>query len=244
MLATHSDISQRSAAIAAGISIVIMAVTAGFSFGYVLSSTLVPGDATATAARIMDGEISFRAGIYGWIIILICDVIAAWALYVVFKHVNQSLSLLTAWFRLVYAALLGVSLLSFVFVLLLNSGADYLNAFNLEQLQSLMMLFLNAFQGMWQIGLVIFGCHLLLLGYLVYVSGSVPRVIGFLILIAAMGYLIVNSGHLLLPDHKAVIELIDLVFVLPMIVGELGLGLWLLFKGGKDSGLETVRNSS
>lgn len=240
MQATHSDISQRSAAVAAGISIVIMAVTAGFSFGYVLSSVLVPGDAAATAARLMDGEISFRASVYGWIIILICDVIAAWALYVLFKQVNQSLSLLAAWFRLVYAALLGVSLFSFVFVLLLNSGADYLNAFDLEQLQSLMLLFLNAFEGMWQIGLVIFGCHLLLLGYLVYVSGYVPRVIGFLILIAALGYLIVNSGYLLLPGYEAVIDMIDLVFVLPMIVGELGLGLWLLFKGGKDMSLETV----
>lgn len=230
-----NDVSQRTAAIAAGISIVLMAVVAGFSFGFVLDSLVVSGDAAATAANILASETLFRAGLFGWIVILILDVIVAWALYVILKRANTSLSLLAAWFRLVYAALLGVSLLSFVIVLLLISGADYLKVFEADQLQALVLLFINAFDGMWRIGLVVFGCHLLLLGYLVYQSGYIPKIIGFLLLIASLGYLIDNLGTLLLPDYTDYIATINLVFMLPMIVGEVGLGLWLLIKGGKDA---------
>ena len=146
-------VSQRTAAIAAGISIVLMAVVAGFSFGFVLDSLVVSGDAAATAANILASETLFRVGVFGWIVILILDVIVAWALYVVLKRANKSLSLLAAWFRLVYAALLGVSLLSFVIVLLLISGADYLKVFEADQLQALVLLFINAFDGMWRIGI-------------------------------------------------------------------------------------------
>ncbi len=239
-----NDVSQRTAAIAAGISIVLMAVVAGFSFGFVLDSLVVSGDAAATAANILASETLFRVGVFGWIVILILDVIVAWALYVVLKRANKSLSLLTAWFRLVYAALLGVSLLSFVIVLLLISGADYLKVFEADQLQALVLLFINAFDGMWRIGLVVFGCHLLLLGYLVYQSGYIPKVIGFLLIIASLGYLIDNLGTLLLPDYTDYTEMINLVFMLPMIVGEVGLGLWLLIKGGKDADPEAVRGTA
>ncbi len=239
-----NDVSQRTAAIAAGISIVLMAVVAGFSFGFVLDSLVVSGDAAATAANILASETLFRVGVFGWIVILILDVIVAWALYVVLKRANKSLSLLTAWFRLVYAALLGVSLLSFVIVLLLISGADYLKVFEADQLQALVLLFINAFDGMWRIGLVVFGCHLLLLGYLVYQSGYIPKVIGFLLIIASLGYLIDNLGTLLLPDYTDYTEMISLVFMLPMIVGEVGLGLWLLIKGGKDTGADAERDTA
>lgn len=244
MSSNVADLSQRKSAIIAGLAIVIMAVTAGFSFGFVLDSLVVPGDAAETAANLMTSQTLFRVGVFGWIVILILDVVVAWALYLVFKPINKSLSLLTAWFRLVYAAILGVALLSFVIVLLLISGADYLNVFDADQLQALVLLFLNAFDGMWRIGLVIFGCHLLLLGYLVYQSGYIPKVIGFLLIIAALGYALVNLGYLLAPAYESVIETIDLVFALPMIVGELGLGLWLLIKGGKDADQNAMRDTA
>ena len=234
-----NDVSRRKAALAAGISIVVMAVVAGFSFGFVLDSLVVSGDAATTVANILASETLFRAGVFGWIVILILDVIVAWALYVVLKGANKSLSLLAAWFRLVYAAILGVSLLSFVLVLLLVSGADYLKAFEPDQLAALVLLFLNAFYGIWGIGLVIFGCHLLLLGYLVFKSDYIPKILGVLLVIASFGYLIVSLGNLLLPTYEAYIEMIELVFTLPMIIGELGLGLWLLFKGGKESVIES-----
>ncbi len=168
MTKTIADVSQRKAAIVAGISIILMAVTAGFAYGYVFNSLIVPGDAAATTTNLKTSEKLFRAGVFGWLVILILDVVVAWGLYVFLKEANSSLSLLTAWLRLTYAAILGAGLLSLAAVLLLLGGADYLDVFEADQVYALVMLFLNAFDGIWNIGLVVFGCHLLLLGYLVF----------------------------------------------------------------------------
>ena len=124
MTNSTADISQRKAAVTTGISIMLMAIIAGFSFGFVFDSMIAPGDAITTATNIAASESLFRTGVLGWLLILILDVIVAWGLYIVLKAANKSLSLLTAWFRLVYAGFLGIGLLSFVVVLLLLNGAD------------------------------------------------------------------------------------------------------------------------
>jgi hypothetical protein len=132
-----------------------------------------------------------------------------------------------AWFRVVYAAILAIVLLNFVIALQLLSGADYLTVFETGQLQAQMMLFLNAFDYGWQIGLAIFGLHLLLLGYLVYKSGGyIPKILGVLLVIASFGYLIDSSGKLLSPTYDANIALFTFI-------GEVLLPFWLLIKGAR-----------
>ena len=80
---------------------------------------------------------------------------------------------------------------------------------------------------------MVFGCHLFLLGYLVFKSGFIPRFLGILLIIASIGYLISNIGILLLSNYEDYKTAIDLIFIAPMIGGEMGLAFWLLFKGGK-----------
>ena len=117
-----SDVSQRQAAIVAGVSIIIMAVAAVVATDLALGRLVVPGDAAATFQNIRSSEMLFRTGIFSWIIILVCDVLAAWGLYVFFKPVNKSLSLLSGWLRLVYAAILGAALVHLIHALLLVRG--------------------------------------------------------------------------------------------------------------------------
>jgi len=233
-----AEISQRRAALVAGLGIVALAIVAGFAYGFVFQSFVVPGDATATANNIKASEMLFRIGFFSWLAILILDVLVAWALYIFLKPVHKSLSLLAAWLRLVYTAILGTALLNFVIVSLLLSGTDYLSVFKTDQLNALALLFLSAFDAIFSIGLVIFGLHLLTLGYLVSKSGYIPKILGILLLIASLGYLITSSASLLLPNYKAIAELI---FVAPMIIGELGFGLWLIVKGGKDAQNEILK---
>jgi len=174
--------------------------------------------------------------------VLICDVLAAWALHVFLKQVNENLSLLTAWLRLVYSAILGIALLNFVFVLLLLNDANYLSVFETSQLNALVTFFLNAFNSIWSIGLVVFGCHLYVLGYLVFKSGYVPKIFGSLLIIASLCYITSNFANLLLPNYEKYKATVELFISLPMIVGELGFGLWLLFKGGIASEGESDSN--
>ncbi len=112
MTARIADMSQRKAAIVAGFGYLITIIPAFFVYFFVFPSLIVPGDAATTANNIMASEGLFRTGIVSWLIVLTCDVVAAWALYVFFKQANKSLSLLAAWFRLMHAAIFGITLLS------------------------------------------------------------------------------------------------------------------------------------
>lgn len=230
-----SNVSQRTAALVAGFSIVIMAVLAGYAYGYILQSLIVPNNPKLSANNIKSSMTLFRVGICSFLVIVICDILAAWGIHISLKHVNESLSLLSAWFRLVYSGILAIALLNFTFVVLLLNDADYLSVFETNQLNAWVIFFLKGFNNIWSIGLVIFGCHLMVLGYLVVRSGFIPKIFGVLLIIAALCYIISNFANLLLHDYEKYKSTVELFTSLPMIVGELGFGLWLLFKGGIES---------
>lgn len=230
------EVSPRRAAIVAGLALLIMTVLAIFLNP---SSLVVPGDAAASANKIAANELLFRASVCAFMIVAILDVMVAWALYVFLKQVNRDLSLLTAWFRLVYAAILWTALASLLGVLLLSGGASYLTVFETDQLHALAMLLLNAFSYGWSIGLVFFGLHLLLLGYLVFkldYSGYIPRILGVLLVVASLGYLIDGFGMLLLPSY-------DVSIALFTFFGELLLMLWLLWGGARGFGRKLVEQT-
>jgi len=228
-----ADISLRQAAIVAGLGLLIMILPAIFMNFLVLESLIVLGDAAETANNIMANELQFRIGICSFIIVIILDVLVAWALYVFLKPVNKSLSLLAAWFRLLYTAVFGFALLNLVTVLRLLSDADYLTVFGTDQLHAQVMLSLNSFSDGWAIGYVcFFSLHLFVLGYLVYKSGYIPRILGVLLIIGGFGYLIDTFALLLLPNYESY-EAIFSLLIIPTALGEVLLALWLLIKGVK-----------
>lgn len=221
-----SDISSRKAALIAGFGLLIMTVFYLSADFFVMQNLIVKGDATTTAKNIIENGMLFRWGICSLLIVLICDVIVAWAFYIFLKPVNKNLSLLSAWLRLIYAAILGIALANFVNVLTLLSDTNYMAVYEADQLHALMMLFLNAFNDVWALGLIVFGFHLFILGYLVFKSDYIPKILGVLLLVAGLGYLIDYFCKLLFPD-------IDLAISMIVGWGELIFMFWLLWKGGK-----------
>lgn len=170
----------------------------------------------------------FKAEIFGWVIILISDILVAWAFYIFMKPIHKNLSLLGAWFRFTYTAILGIAILNLLFVLHLSNSLSIS-----DQLQAQVMLYLAAFDSIWSIGLVVFGGHLLIVGYVALKSNSIPKIISILLLIAGIGYIIIHLSKTFLPQYDGVISTLNLIFTVPMIAGELGFGLWLLYRGGK-----------
>ncbi|WP_416827938.1 DUF4386 domain-containing protein [Ectobacillus polymachus] len=221
---------QRKSALIAGISLIIMTLAAFFSYGFVHGSLVVQGDASATFHNIKSSNMLFKAEILGWVIILITDIIVAWAFYIFLKPINKNLSLLGAWLRLTYATILGIAILNLIFVLLLSKNTALLN---IDQLQAHMMLFLEAFESIWSIGLIIFGGHLMIVGYLAFKSDKIPKAISTLLLLASIGYIVINLCNAFLSQYDAAISILKIVFTIPMIAGELGFGIWLLIRGGK-----------
>ena len=216
----------RQAALVSGIGLLIMAVTAPFAEFFVYAKLIVSGDISQTVQNIQGNRGLFLTGIFAFLIVFICDVIVAWALYVLLIPVNQSLSLLTAWFRLVYTAiaLFGLTKLAVIFRLL--SSSDYQSTIGTDPLHAQIQLLLSSFRYEWGLGLILFGIHLCLLGYLVYRSGFIPRTLGVLLAIAGLGWVIYELGPYFFPDA-------DIGFLFITFFAELIFMGWLLVRGWK-----------
>jgi len=226
-----ADMSLRKAARVAGLAYLIIFILGGFTNFIARDNLIVAGDAATTASNIMASESLFRMGIAGGVIVLAADAVVAWALYIFLKPVNKSLSLLAAWFRLLFVAIAGINLLNLLIVLLLLSGADYLTVFETGQLQAQVMLFLGAHEFGINISWVFFGLHILVLGYLIFKSDYIPQILGVLLIVASLGYFINSFASFLSPTY-ADNEANLLVVAVPAIIAELSLTLWLLIKGG------------
>lgn len=225
-------ISPRQAAIIAGIAMLVIAGCAAFAVGFVNSRLIVQDDAGATASNILNSLALFRSDIFAWLVILVSDIIISWALYGFLQQVDRSAALLGAWFRLIYCAILGAALLNLVYVLLLLSGG-HTPAVQSDQLNAQVMLLIEAFHKMWSLGLIVFGLHLLVIGQLVLQSGFIPKILGILLLIAAVSYIAVHALHVFFPQVEQTTAIIENILSLPMALGELAFGLWLLLKGGR-----------
>jgi hypothetical protein len=224
-------VSPRTAARIAGWGILAMALIAPFSEFYVRQRLVVPDDATATATNIATQETLMRFGILGFVGIVVLDVVVAWALYVLFEPVNKSVSVLMGWFRLAYAAIFGYAVINLLNALQLVSDAGYLTAFAPGQRHAQMMVSLKSFDSAWAVALVLFGIHLVLVGYLAHTSGYMPRFLGILLAIAGLGYLVDSLIVFIEPDYSATAALFTFV-------GEVVFMLWLLIKGAKVPDIE------
>jgi hypothetical protein len=213
----------------AGILILIMSPFAVFSMMYVPSSIIVPGDAWATASNIMASEVLFRLGIVSDSVVFLLEIVIVVMLYVLLKPVNKTLSLVAAFSRLAMTVIQGINLLNNITALLLLSGADYLTVFEAGQLNSLVLLFLNTHEYVAHIWGLFFSLHLFFLGYLVYKSGYIPRILGIVLVIASVSYLIQSWGNILLPKYEEILAWIGFLSII-----EIAFPIWLVIRGVKD----------
>ncbi|GAA5051338.1 hypothetical protein HNP84_006479 [Thermocatellispora tengchongensis] len=206
------------AALVAGLALLGMAVLAGLANFGVVENLVTAGDAEQTARDIRASEGLFRLGVAGLLLVAILDVVAAWALMVFFRPAHEGLATLTAWLRAVYAAVFAVAIAQLAGVPALLGAAGH------PQAPAEALLKITAFHDIWDAGLTLFGLHLALLGYLAYISGYVPRLLGVLVAFAGLGYLVDSLGTFLVPGYA--LEAAVFTFV-----GEVALMVWLLAKG-------------
>ncbi len=234
---THLEKEQsylrKSSLTTGGLSLIIMAFAVFFSYSLVLGGLVVQGDASTTLNNIMSSNAFFNAGILGWLIILICDIVVAWGFYIFLRPLNKDLSLLGAWLRLIYASILGIAILSLIIVSIVTNSQDYFSLFETNQLQAIVMILLETFKTTWSVGLIIFGGHLMIVGYLAFKSDTIPKVVSILLLIASISYIIIHLCYTFLPQYDRITIILESILSVPMTLGELGFGIWLLFKRRK-----------
>jgi hypothetical protein len=214
----------RQAALVAGFAYLLNPVSyAEFS---IYPKLVIPSNIEQTVQNIVAHGDLFLIAIFCYLTSFIGDVVIAWALYILLVPVNRSVSLLTAWFQLVYAAIAFFGLLNLVAVYRILNTPDYLTVFGSGQVHVQVMLLLHSFRYDWSMALVLFGIHLVLLGYLIYRSGYIPRVLGILLVINGFGWVIDSLRPYVFPNAH-------LGFIFITFFGELFFMLWLLARGWK-----------
>ena len=220
--------SPRTLARVAGLLYLVIFVCALFSELVVRQRLIEPGDAAATAEAIAGSEGLFRVGFLADLVAFSADVATGILIYVLLRPVSRTLALLATGFRLVQSAVLGMNLLNQLMAIVILDDAADLSAFDQGQIEDLVLLSMNAHTYGYLIALVFFAFHLLIIGYLVWRSGFLPRTLGALLALAGVGYLVDSLMFFLIPGYEGAASPLVLA---PAIVAEAGLILWLLIKG-------------
>ena len=128
------------------------------------------GNAHVTAKNILASEYWYRFGFISELLMLVCDVGVATILYILLNDTSKNLSLLSFAFRLTSITILSITALSHYAAISFLSNQDYLNAFNTDQLDAFALFSIKMHGVGYNICLLFFGIHLLLLGYLLYIA--------------------------------------------------------------------------
>jgi hypothetical protein len=189
---------------------------------FLIKGLVVSGDAAATANNILAHERLFRCvavGLIGTALYIAVTVL----FYGLFKPVNKTVSLLAAFFSLVGCTIQAFGSLFQVAPLVVLEGSPYLSVFKVDQLQAVALMSIKLNVQAAYIYLVFFGLFNLLIGYLIFKSTFLPRILGVLMALAGLGWLTFLSPSL----ANYLLTYIEVVGV----IAEASLMLWLLVKG-------------
>ncbi|MEQ1676424.1 MAG: DUF4386 domain-containing protein [Chitinophagaceae bacterium] len=214
----------------AGLLYLIMIITGGFAEAFVRGGLTVDGDPAATARNILESETMYRLGFVADLTCLISTTFLSLIFYYLFKPVNKFISSLALLFSVLASAVMAANLIHQFAPLLLLHKTAYQQAFTIEQLQTQSLFFLNLQSQGYNISLLLFAFYFPLIGWLVYKSNFLPRVLGIIYTLAGVGYLVNSLAWFLSPQTAG--QLFPYV-LLPAFIGETSMSMWLIFKGVK-----------
>lgn len=211
-----------------GVLYLIIIVSGIFSELFIRDKLIVFGDPTATANNIIASQFLWRLGIFGDLLMHVCDIPLMVIFYLLLRPVNKDLAFIAVLFNLVQTAVMVAYKLNLFHALFLLGSADYLKVLDPHLLHTLAYISIKEDGYGFGIGLIFFGFECLILGYLIIRSAYLPKIIGFMIQIAGLCYLINSFALILVPTFA---DLISPAILIPSFIGELSFCLWLLFKG-------------
>jgi Domain of unknown function (DUF4386) len=214
--------SPRPNARAIGVVYLLYFLTAFFG-AYLMKGLVVFGDAATTANNILAHESLYRSGFAVGLIANTIYIAMTALFYGLFEPVNRRISLLAAFFGLVGCAIQIFSGVLQLAPLVILGDSQLLNAFRVEQLQAAALLCLKLYSQAFSVALVLFALYDLLIGYLIFRSTFLPRILGVLLMLAGVGWLTFVWPPLATAVSSYVVPLGGLA--------ELLLMLWLLVKG-------------
>lgn len=209
----------------AGVFYLAIIVLGLFGETLVRNTLIAVGDPSTTLANIQAAPGLWRAGIGGDLLMHVLDVPVIVVLYLLLKPVNAPLALLATLFNIVQTAVLAANKLTLLLPALIATqpaGPDTPGLVVLAQLA----IQLHGYG--FGIGLIFFGMACLVRAYLIVQSGYFPKAIGLLLGLAGLCYLINSAALLLAP---ALAAMLFPAIMMPPLVGELALCLWMMVRG-------------
>jgi hypothetical protein len=227
MIASIENNPQRYARMA-GVLYLAIIFLGLFGEMYARGTLVVSGDAAATSAAILASPLLWRAGIAGDLLMHVFDLPAMVVLYYLLRPVSRSLALFATLANGVQTAVLVANKMTLLIPLFLLESSRYVTAFSPEQAHAAAYIAINAHGYGFGIGLIFFGVACLVRGYLIFMTGYLPKTLGVLMAMAGLSYLLNSFALLLAPKFAA--AMFPWV-MLPSLLGELALTLWLIVKG-------------
>ncbi len=203
------NMNNRTLSIITGISYLIIFFAAIFANFFALESII-----QAPIETVKNNDLIVRIGIIAFLITVVFDVVVAWALKELYR--NHPITVLSTYFRLMHAAIMGVAI--FALPLALK-----------ESTQDDILLQVDMFNYIWLIGLFFFGIHLILLSKI----AIVPKFIKVFLALAGVMYVVDTVAHFSLSNYSDFASVFLILVAIPSIFGEMSFALWLLIKGGK-----------
>lgn len=219
----------------AGVVFIVAIVTGAFGEAFAPSYFVASGDANATAHNITSSEGLFRLGFLGYTAEAITDVTLTFLLYVLLRPVHANLAFLAVLFRLMATATFAFAEVFYFAPTLVLSGKGYLNSFSADQLHTLGLLSLNVSGAAGNLYNVHYGIASMILGYLMVRSRFIPRVLGALWVLGGLAFVAGSVMWIFDWPGRA-------FYPLPMIIGLLALGVWLLLRGVDEATWSAAAN--
>ncbi len=215
----------------AGLLYFLLALSAPWGLMYVPGKLIVGGNATATADNLRASEGLMRLGIASELVHQLIAVFLLLELYKLFKPVDAGLSRqLVVLGSLLSVPIMFVNVLNDVAALYLVSGSETLSAFTRPQLDSLAYLFVYLHGKGIIVASVFWGLWLFPFALLVFRSRFIPRIFGYLLMVAGGAYLLDSFVTLVVPRYA---ELTGQI-AMPLAIAEVPIIFWLLIWGAKS----------
>jgi hypothetical protein len=203
----------------------IARVAGAFYLAYILASIIADliahvgfGDAPKIINTLTANPAMFRVGFVISLVSAFLFFMAAWALYVLLKHVNKNLALLFMLLNLIGVTLMCAGMLPL-----------YAAVLSVGHITSETYIFVDVFKSSVTMSQLFFGTWLFPLGYLVYKSKFLPKILGTILIVDGIAVMIFFFQMLLLPAYPQ----IHYPGLVVSFLAEFGLTLWLLIKGVK-----------
>ncbi|MDN3694382.1 DUF4386 domain-containing protein [Chryseobacterium tructae] len=231
------SINNKTARLAGFIYLVVI-ITGFYSLMYVPSQLIVKEDPGLTFHHISSSNFLFRSGIASSMLCYIAFTLLPLALYQLLKETNKNAARLMVIFAIISVPISLINLQNKFSVLTLVEGADYLKVFDSRQLQAQVMLLLSNYNKGILIVQIFWGLWLFPLGYLVYRSGFLPKILGVFLMLGCFGYIMNVFSRILIPDFQD--YAISGYITLPASIGEIGMCLWLLIVGVRNKSINNI----